>query len=42
MNQDRSSNYRQCNGCWELFAPITSDADDRYSYCCPECEEKRD
>ena len=34
----RTSGYRNCAGCNTSFAPITSDANNRYKYCSPECE----
>lgn len=35
-----SNDYRACASCAEDFAPVTSDADDRYSFCSPECERR--
>lgn len=35
---DRTGSYRFCSRCSDLFAPITSDAEDRYNYCSTECE----
>ena len=36
--EQRTSDYRRCRNCLALFSPITSDADNRYTYCSPECE----
>lgn len=35
---DRTSGYRDCKHCGDSFAPITSGADDRYSFCSETCE----
>lgn len=38
----RTAEYRRCASCMCQFAPITSNADDRYKFCSSSCEDPTD